>query len=704
MHNIMIIGGNGHQCIMNIGGIEIKLSKRNNGIDITNIEELSAVISEISYLFQNHKPVNDLPKKLCGVNILRIMDTFFYSDAFEYWKSEFACRFNGRKSEFSKIFYDCFGFTYVFHNKTPLSVKIRQFAFEYVRNPEIARSEYFEIEYLFQNNNIATFRINDKHFELCLVGRGQMRNPADVLNALTDIKKGLITKDELVLKKGISLLGPLASLSLQELFFKDATKEFFCDLAIGRVHETRALLQPRKLLKEYFGNARTGFYNELLNELESLIPEHNEYLNKSNIDVLYTNDDSWILYNSYADQIHRLCLVFSGTPKLIAEIQSFLRYKAKRYINSGKPFSQSLYRIWAELSIAINFIYDEQDNLLESILDLTVLDIQDLQAYLAQEADYGLNTQRGVFIYLKALYKFTLLQSKDLALAPLKTLKFPKFKSRSKSHTEPISQETLNALLTNLDKLPTYIRLAFLLCAVTAARANSICLLTTDSIQKSCGKCTVKVYYQKTYEYRIKKGKSPFVIHEIPEKLYDELFEYIQQTEELRSLLETPYILVYRSTNYRIDTMRLPNVLRYDSFTYEIGKILDKVQLYNDRGERVKCGFRNIRAEVGRAMFAMGKTEKEVAAKLGNSEVVARSNYNVVYPADEAELYNRQYKITVEQVKERIETMSSNNSGQIIHIQKELYGHCNAENVCSNKNDCLNCPQRIISENHAKKE
>ena len=101
MHNIARTGGNGRQCIMNIDGIEIILSKRNNRMNITDIEELSAVFGEISYLFQNHKPINDLPKKLCGVNILRIMDTFFYSAAFEYWKSEFTCRSHGLISEFS---------------------------------------------------------------------------------------------------------------------------------------------------------------------------------------------------------------------------------------------------------------------------------------------------------------------------------------------------------------------------------------------------------------------------------------------------------------------------------------------------------------------------------------------------------------------------------------------------------------------------
>lgn len=690
---------------MNIDNIEIKLTKRNNRMNISDVEEMSAVLDEIAYLFQNHKSVNDLPEKLSGTNILRIMDTFFYTEAFEYWKSEFTIRFNGRISEFSKIFYDCFGFTYTFYNNIPLSVKIRQIAYEYVRKPEIARSEYFEIEYLSQDNNIASFRINDEHFELCLVGREKMRNPADVLTALRYIKRGLTAKDELVLKEGISQLGPLASLNLIELFFKDVAKELFCDLATERVHESRKQLQPSKLLKEYFGSKRSAFYNQLLNELENLIPEHNEYLKNSSIDVLYTNDDNWILYDSYAGQmIHQYSLNFTGEPQLIAEIQAFLRYKAQRYINSGKPFSKSLHRIWGLLTIAINFIYNEQDTLLESVLDLTVLDLQDLQAYLAQEKDYGFHTQKLVFTYLRALHKFTLSQNRNLALAPLKTLKFPKLTARSSHHTEPISQEALNALLMNLDKLPAYIRLAFLLCAITAARANSICLLKTDSLQRVREKCTVNIYYQKTYEYRIKKGESPFIPHEIPEKLYDELHDYIRQTEKLRSLLDTPYIFVYRSVIHRNDTMRLPTVLNYHSFKYEAGKILDNVQLYNDKGEREKCGFRNIRAEVGRAMFAAGKTEKEVADKLGNTAVVARTNYNVAYPSDEAELYNRQYKSTVEQIKERIEKMASNNNRPISPNQKELYGLCKTENACSNKNDCLNCPQLITTVNDGKKE
>ena len=48
------------------------------------------------------------------------------------------------------------------------------------------------------------------------------------------------------------------------------------------------------------------------------------------------------------------------------------------------------------------------------ILDLTTLDIQDLQAYLSQETDYGVPTQRVVFIYLRALYNFTLSEKKYL--------------------------------------------------------------------------------------------------------------------------------------------------------------------------------------------------------------------------------------------------------------------------------------------------
>ncbi|MBK5246593.1 MAG: hypothetical protein JJE49_04895 [Peptostreptococcaceae bacterium] len=529
-----------------------------------------------------------------------------------------------------------------------------------------------------------------------------MRNPANVLKALTMLKEGLALGESLIIKDGIKQLGSVASLNLMDLFFKDITKKYFCDVTIERVHKTRELLQPTKLLKEFFGCSKSGFYMELLGELERIIPEHNEYLVKSSIDVLRTNDGLWILYDFYANQIHRHSLIFSGSPQLIAETQSFLRYKAQRYIISGKPFSQYLYRIWSQLSIAISFIYDEQNNLLESILDLTVFDYQDLQAYLAQETDYAFRGQKEVCIYLRALFNFTLSQNKHLTLVPLKALKFPKNTAGSGQHVEPISQEALNALLTKLDELPAYIRLAFLLCAITGARANSICLLTTGSLQKSGEECTVKIYYQKTAEDRIRQGKSPYVTHEIPEKLFNDLKDYIRQTENLRAQLETPYIFVYRIVSHRVDTMRLPNVLKCDGFQDEIQKFLDKVQLYNDRGDRVKCGFRNIRAEVGRAMFAAGKTEKEVAAKLGNSQVVSRTHYNVAYPTDEAELYNRQYKITVETVKGKIELKASN-SPRRLH-QKELYGHCTAENDCSNKNDCHNCPQRITIENHEEKE
>ncbi|MBK5247600.1 MAG: hypothetical protein JJE49_10085, partial [Peptostreptococcaceae bacterium] len=127
MHNITIIGGSGHQCLMNIDGIEIKLSKRNNKIDITDSEKVSAVIDEIAYLLGNNKPLYDLPKKLCAANIIRIMDAFFYEVVLNYWSTEFESHFNGRRSEFLKIFFGCFGFTHAFYNKTRLMVRIRQF-------------------------------------------------------------------------------------------------------------------------------------------------------------------------------------------------------------------------------------------------------------------------------------------------------------------------------------------------------------------------------------------------------------------------------------------------------------------------------------------------------------------------------------------------------------------------------------------------
>jgi len=333
---------------------------------------------------------------------------------------------------------------------------------------------------------------------------------------------------------------------------------------------------------------------------------------------------------------------------------------------------------------------------LDSVLDLTIFDLQHLQAHLAQMTTLKPRTQRTILFELRSFYNYIASKTHKLGQSPFKGFVFPQVTSGTSTRIQPISQKALKVLFQNMQNLPEHVQLALEISVVTGARANSICQLTTEALYQSAEGYSVKIHYQKTADYRLARGKSPYVIHELPEVLAKKLLAYIRQTEPLRSQLDGPYIFVYRSKSHRKNTQQKPFVLQAETFSDELQKILDASVQYDANSEPMKAYFRNIRAAVGRALFASGASDKDVALKLGNSPTAAGTSYNTKPPSEDAEDYNRHYELTLGTVRAGIEARSS-----VVNIprkapREELFGLCHAQAPCTNPNDCKSCSQRIV--------
>ena len=248
--------------------------------------------------------------------------------------------------------------------------------------------------------------------------------------------------------------------------------------------------------------------------------------------------------------------------------------------------------------------------------------------------------------------------------------------------TSPISPDELKSLLERLSLMPTYIQIAILILCETGARANEVCGVTIDEFHYECGSTPIlDIILRKNRRARANRGAPTFVRHKISDYLAKRIAEYITEHEKERNAIGTKQILVYTPSTRRTGSCRPPVVLSSSSLSYWLKKL---------SGSDFECTARIIRAGIGRAAFAEGKSASEVAAKLGNSPQIAESHYNFLSPRSEAELYDRFY--------DRAFSFYSDSHGISSFPQesKELYGICTSSSHSNcNQNRCETCPQRI---------
>lgn len=162
---------------------------------------------------------------------------------------------------------------------------------------------------------------------------------------------------------------------------------------------------------------------------------------------------------------------------------------------------------------------------------------------------------------------------------------------------------------------------------------------------------------------------------------------FIKETQGMRNKLDNPYLLVYYPINWRTDTHRKPCVVSADTISYYMSKLLADTHIETLDGLPEKASLRSIRAEIGRSLFAEGKSAQEVSEYLGNSPMVAQTHYDNYLPIDDAKMYDALWQDTIEK---GIDSCSKTKSAP----HSVMYGTCVSQKECSGK-DCRKCPSLI---------
>lgn len=682
--------------ILKIDGMQVELTKRANNVAQAPYEELSAIIDCIECTLQNGESLKPYAEALNKTNVLRILEALFFDVTYALWITRYPQEFGQGTQDFVGIFEAVFGFCPPTHMKeNSLVKKLRQYAKDYKNKLNSEKyhitSNQYTINQLSIVGNIITFEINEKEVSFCLSGHKNLINAGNVLLTLNTIREGFQTQSAEIIKKGIKMVGPKAAASLIENFFSDEAKVFFGEIIPKRTILIHEKFYPRKVIKEYFSNTRHPYIIDVLGCMEEKIHDIDEQLIESSKQELYSEMNEWVLFQNGLNGAHQYTLHFYGDPMLVEECKQYLRVIAETKIISGQPFARELYSINLCFLKGIEILYDKLGLKITSITELRSVIVNALNAYLAQKSGYKLITQRRILIYIRALFDFISCTRATCEEDPFDGFKMPKAK---KNLTIPTARDILVEIAKKSSVLPEEVSLAFLTACSVGARAESICGLTVDDLYNEDDGYKLKVHYNKTAVRNRINGKPDWVIHKLENELADKLMTYIKSTEDLRAKLNQPYIFVYDTPNYRGDTHRQPRILTAHRFRDEMSKMIKALNIYDHDGYLVPCSFRNIRAEVGRALFSDGASESDVAGKLGNSPTVARKHYHFEYPEEEANRYNKQYEMIENTVRREIEEKGAS-IAELPEKHTVLYGYCTRGN-CNNKNDCSTCPQRIV--------
>lgn len=429
-------------------GKTIELTKRKNKISSTDTERLSALICEIDHAITNRQPLNGFVSVINGGNVLRIMESLFYSQAYSWWTDEYPQYLTRENSEFKTVFHMCFGFRPPTHGKENLLLnEVRKFATTSREEVKLSvircDSAVYMVKKVSTDGNVVTFHINGMPITICLSGRRNMQSAAELLFALHTIRDGFSEQRPDRLKEGIFTLGPTAALDFIESHLCEESQTYFLERATHIVHKNRTLIAPRKLLKEYFGSSCHRHIHSLLDALESALPEYEEYLVRSTADEICTHKREWILYERRPAGIRQYTVHFAGPDTLVTECQEYLRTVAQRYIMADRPYASHLYDIANRVYKAINILHAELMVDCDSILKITALQVRLLLAYLAQHSGYSPREQRSIYVYLHAFYGFYEKRAVSPSKSPFGKIKFPKVSSK---HVPPVAGSTLYAI------------------------------------------------------------------------------------------------------------------------------------------------------------------------------------------------------------------------------------------------------------------
>ena len=700
--DIKIIHTDTYYWTISIDGQILQLSRYRHHIDLGVAENVKEVLKIIEDVFMWRRTFLDVRELINGSNLLVLLDAIYPESTVELFENLYRQQISESYMNFKAFFFHIFSFTYESRYKKFSIVKELNSIVSAISSEMAAASSdatqkvtpfqtiqngKFAVTYISTVGNVASFIVNDSTLEICLSGQSYMRNPAEVMDAILNIQDALKCNDRTKLESIIEHIGSITTIWLMQICYPALAIDYFtnvCDVIVKK----REPLYPQSVLRGYFhrapyrGPARSFFYT-ILQSLEQKVPYWNRILFEGNHQEILSAKNQWTLfYYNDSTLLSFLRIRFIGAESLQSELQKYLLHRAT--IGHQSPDIIALGRESTEINICINILYNHLDVYFESVHSLTNFDIQLLLSYFTQNTNYNYKTIIHCLMSLRLFYRFiTCVENNSPSSAFYKI----KLQSSLTHPTIPMSSQAKDAVLQRLSELPSVTQIGIKIACCTGLRSGSFGKLLASSLTYADGKYTLRVFLKKTYKYRIKNNLPAFIDYAIPNKLGIEIKQFIADTQNLRIMLNKPYLLVYQPASRRSDTSRLPIVFSGDSLAYYSSKLLMEAQLHNSDGFPEKLSLRNIRAEMGRSLFASGKSASEVSSFLGNSPIVAQTHYNNCFPTDDAKMYDSLWQ-------ETIEKGIAAYSKPKIAPHSVMYGTCISQKECSGK-DCRKCPSLI---------
>ena len=715
MHSILFINVSDTSYTVVIDGAMIMFSRAMNKIKYGDCEALSEYVDAVERIIKAGEVLAPLSITMNGVNMLRLLKALYKEKTEAAWLAYVS---QDPAKRVRQAYYEFFGYL---HNSTVhageygteltrKAIAVRQSILAdelakkkekleadhryYRRNKaigslvgqidkELSASKDWIVERRGLFNNVVSYTVNKYPFDMCLSGHTALDSAKNVANLLADLQDAFALCDSKKVHYVIDQFGGKVAFQLLDVFFHDEAKSFFADDFRKTIIAKRDAPKPNSYLKLYFGGScgHSQLYHiELLKTLESQIPTLEKYLIRSSRDEMRSESRDWRVFYYERSRLRQCTIRFPDRQPLQKEMKQFYTYLYNLYSTSERN-ENAFSHICAYNSGLLKMIESDGFDHLSSARDFTLWDFKNYIAIMVKERESVQTIRRDLF-RIKRFLSFV-----D-SVAAEKCLPLSIFPSPAVNPRRPIDSSIINRVAEYKDELPEYIWLAFQVFTITGARAGSVFELAVNDLIKLNDKWVVHMYYEKAAERKAEVGVPSYVTHELPEALARSLLAYIQKTESLRALLPRQYVFVYESPRFRADSARMPHVLDSGRFSDALRNLCINRCIYDSDGTIPAWSGQSIRAEVGRSLFSKGASPETVAAKLGNTPSVAKMHYDSMYPADEANMRRALYEQTLEV------TVTQASCPAISKITP-MYGSCDTDKECHNKNDCRNCSQRI---------
>ncbi len=695
MYEVTILNDSGWAVEYLIDNKKISLSKRGCTIDIKNPESIVSFLCQLSHALSANEILVPFYKMINGHNLFQLLAVFFYEKALCCWQEYYSSHV---PETFHAAFHHYFGFKYCINASSEgsrLFCAIREYSVglrkqgmsenEVGQQCCFAQSDHYTVERISIDNNVCFFRVNNiAQISVCLSKRKNCQSAQLILTTLESLRSVLKEKSIAKLMEIISCIGAVATLGIANELFFDETISLISEYALDNVQKKRVKLQPRKIMKNFFGGRsqeNIAVYATAISTLERLIPLSEEMLMAGNEHEIMSDKTTWSIFEKKNGLLIKTSISFWGPQQWISSVQDYCREKAIERKQAEKPYAQFIIKFTQAVNAAIKSLSDIGFSIL-SFHDLKPKHMLPLKSYLVEKPKYKDCMIKDILLNVRAVYNHEKEKHNEKDYLPLFSHNF--IPRRALRPIQPISRESIQILMNVLKGQPKVIQLMFKLLVATGARIGSLCSLLEDDLLLENGKWVVHIFLWKTLD----RAEIPELRIELPEALGEELQSFIVSTRDLRKQLDKPYIFVYQG-NFRSGSARLPRVITVSSFNTAIKRCLGSLEIYSTGGFPISAVCRVLRASYGHELYLAGVSEEEAAKRMGNTPYIKGAHYTMRTAKEEAEARNKQYEQTI------VPILNCNTTIQKAEKTTVMYGTC-VKTVPCNNNNCKSCNQLVV--------